>query len=129
MLMSLNLTTIKIIKKKPRRKRSFLSNVLRRHWTLVEKWWWSFPVETMCIYICGHARESSIENHAQPLVDSISPPYFFIFYLKRKREREKKKNLITKWSSLFSLKTERQWWNSNSIFAFSYDIFRKKRKL
>jgi hypothetical protein len=54
----------------------------------------------------------------------LSPP---IFYLKRER-----KNLIIKWSSLFSLKTERQWWNSNWIFAFTlfyYDIFRKKRKL
>jgi hypothetical protein len=49
-----------------------------------------------CVHIYGHARESSIENHAQPLVDSISPPIFFIFYLKRNREREKKKNLITK---------------------------------
>ncbi len=51
-------------------------------------------------------------------LDSISLHPFSSFSI----WREKKKNLITKWSSLFSLKTERQWWNSNSIFAFSSTI-------
>ncbi len=57
-------------KKKRQEDFLFLSNVPRRHWTLVEKWRWWFPVETMCvyIYIYGHARESSIEDHAQLLV-------------------------------------------------------------
>lgn len=72
---------------------------------------------------CGHIRESSIENHVQPLVDSISTLFLHFLF-------EEKKNLITKWSSLFSLKTEGEWWNSNSIFAFFffhyYDIFRKR---
>jgi hypothetical protein len=70
---------------------------------------------------CGHIRESSIEDHVQSTCRFYLHPFFYL----------KRKNLITKWSSLFSLKTEGEWWwNSNSIFAFFhyYDIYSGKRE-
>ncbi len=87
-------------------KRISHSNILRRHWTLVEKWSFPFALECVSIWTCKRVNYWT-SNHLYRF--HLHPHFLF-------EEKESNYKMII---TLFSLKTERQWWNSNSIFAFS----------